>query len=351
MSKTATAKEQEMIRIDGSIGEGGGQILRTSLGLSLATGKPFCIENIRANRHKPGLLRQHLTAVQAAAEVGSAHVEGGTLGSMSLTFIPGKVKGGEYHFASGTAGSTTLVFQTVLPALMTADEPSTIVIEGGTHNMMAPPFDFLEKTFVPLINRMGPKIELQLHRFGFYPAGGGKFSASITPAKKMTPLEIGERSGLVVKRAIARVSNLPRHIANRELEQIEQMLGWNREWLGIEDTKNSTSPGNVVMIEISDGNVTEICTSFGRLGVSAERVAAEAVEQAKAYLDSRASVGEHLADQLMVPFALSGGGSFASQKLSEHSLTNMNVIRRFLDVEFTAAEHDGYVKVEISLNS
>src|ERR1700722_15265155 len=161
-----------MIEIDGSFGEGGGQVLRTALSLSLVTGQPFRIDNIRAGREKPGLLRQHLTAVLAAAEIGGATVEGATLGSTALTFSPGKVKPGEYRFAVGTAGSGTLVFQTILPALMLASAPSRITIEGGTHNHAAPPFDFLARTFVPLVERMGPKIRLQFERYGFYTAGG-----------------------------------------------------------------------------------------------------------------------------------------------------------------------------------
>src|SRR5262245_60850976 len=154
-----------MIRIDGSFCEGGGQILRTSLSLSLATGKPFRIEKIRAGRERPGLLRQHLTAVLAAAEVGAAEVEGATLGSAALTFSPGKVRPGEYRFTIGTAGSGTLVFQTILPALMLASKPSSVTIEGGTHNSAAPPFDFLAGTFLPLLERMGPKVRLQFERY------------------------------------------------------------------------------------------------------------------------------------------------------------------------------------------
>src|SRR6185503_7792775 len=143
-----------MIRIDGSVGEGGGQILRTALSLSLATGTPFQIENIRAGRKNAGLLRQHLTAVLAAAEVGDAEVVGATLGSAALTFVPKTIRGGEYRFAIGTAGSATLVFQTILPALLRAETPSRVVLEGGTYNFAAPPFDFLDRTFLPLLRRM-----------------------------------------------------------------------------------------------------------------------------------------------------------------------------------------------------
>ena len=165
-----------LISVDGSLGEGGGQILRTSLSLSLVTQKAFRIENLRAGREKPGLLRQHLTAVMAAAEISGGEVKGATLGSASVTFSPGKVRAGEYSFAVGAAGSATLIFQTVLPALMLADGPSKVVFEGGTHNHAAPPSHFLAAVFVPLIERIGPKVKLEFERYGFYPAGGGRFS-------------------------------------------------------------------------------------------------------------------------------------------------------------------------------
>jgi RNA 3'-terminal phosphate cyclase (ATP) len=162
----------DMLTIDGSQSEGGGQVLRSSLALSLVTGRPFAIENIRAGRKKPGLLRQHLTAVLAAAEVSAAEVEGAALASRRLLFRPGRVRAGDYAFRVGTAGSATLVLQTVLPALLLAEGESTLTLEGGTHNPMAPPVDFLENAYLPLVNRLGPRVKVQLVRPGFYPAGG-----------------------------------------------------------------------------------------------------------------------------------------------------------------------------------
>src|SRR6266478_9376163 len=262
-----------MIRIDGSFGEGGGQILRTSLTLSLATGKAFSIENIRAGRERSGLLRQHLTAVLAAAEVGGAEVNGATLGSTGLTFSPGQIRPGEYRFSVGTAGSGTLVFQTVLPALMLASESSRIVIEGGTHNTAAPPFDFLARTFLPLLERMGPRVLLQFERYGFYPAGGGRFCAEIHPVKALKGLQIGERGEITLRRAIGVVANLPRHIAQRELETVGKMLNWGPECFSVEESRNSAGPGNIVMIEIGSSEITEIFSAFGQVGLSAEKVA------------------------------------------------------------------------------
>ncbi|MCL2745353.1 MAG: RNA 3'-terminal phosphate cyclase, partial [Planctomycetaceae bacterium] len=185
------------IHIDGSQGEGGGQVLRSSLALSLVTGIPFTIDNIRAKRVKPGLRQQHLTAVRAAAEVGGCNVDNTKVGAVRLDFRPAQVKGGDYTFNVGTAGSVTLVLQTVLPALMLAEEPSTLTLRGGTHNPMAPPFDFLQRVYLPLVKRLGPTIEATLVKPGFYPAGGGEFRAAITPVRKLSNLELTRRGDIL----------------------------------------------------------------------------------------------------------------------------------------------------------
>ena len=337
-----------MIRIDGSFGEGGGQILRTAVGLSLATGKAFRIEKIRAGRERPGLLRQHLTAVLAAAEVGGAEVEGATLGSTALTFSPGKVRAGEYRFSVGTAGSGTLVFQTILPALMLATEPSRIVIEGGTHNTAAPPFDFLARTFLPLLERMGPQVRLEFERYGFYPAGGGRFCAEIEPCAALRPLHLGERGEVVSRVITAVVANLPGHIALREIETAAGMLNWSKDCGKIDQTRNSAGPGNVVMVEIGSAEVTEIFSAFGQLGVSAEKVASTAARDAREYLVSRAAAGEHLTDQLLLPLALAGAGSFTAEKINLHARTNMSVISEFLPVRFETSQEEHFTRVSVA---
>jgi RNA 3'-terminal phosphate cyclase (ATP) len=337
-----------MIRIDGSVGEGGGQILRTSLSLALATGKAFRIENIRAGRERPGLLRQHLTAVLAAAEVGGAEVQGASLGSAELIFSPGKVRPGEYKFSVGTAGSGTLVFQTVLPALMLAPEPSRVVIEGGTHNTAAPPFDFLARTFLPLLERMGPKVQLQFERYGFYPAGGGRFCAEVHPVKTLNGIHIGERGEITSRRATAVVANLPRRIAQREVETVGKMLNWGPEALSVQESRDSAGPGNIVMIEIGSNEVTEIFSAFGQVTLAAEKVAAIAAREARDYLVSRAAAGEHLTDQILLLFALAGNGSFTAQKINRHARTNMAVISEFLPVRFDLREDEGFTRVDVA---
>ncbi len=322
-----------MIIIDGSQGEGGGQILRSSLALSLVTGKPFRIINIRANRSKPGLMRQHLTAVEAAVTVGRAEAAGASIGSKELTFLPTSVVAGQHRFSVGTAGSATLVLQTILPALLLAREPSTLTLEGGTHNPWAPPFDFLKKAFVPLINRMGPMVSVTLERHGFYPAGGGRFQVEITPASRLDPIIINDRGPILARRARALLSALPRHIAERELNIIRQRLKWNdAEWL-IEDVHNQRGPGNVVLIEIESEHITEVFTGFGEVNVRAEAVAEWVADETQRYIKSGVPVGEHLADQLLLPMALSGGGSFLTMPLTPHSITNVDVIQQLLDIE------------------
>lgn len=328
----------ERIDIDGAVGEGGGQILRTSLALSLVTGRPFRIERIRAGRQKPGLLRQHLTAVQAATAIGGATVAGAELGSRTLDFTPSRVRGGEHRFAVGTAGSATLVLQAVLPALLVAGEATRVEIAGGTHNPYAPPFDFLAKSFVPLLRRMGASIELTLEAHGFYPAGGGRFTVAIEPSRALSPLTLLDR-GEVTLLVRGVVASLPDKIAKREISVAGKRLGVDRTRWRVESIESSPGPGNVLMIEAASAEVTEVVTSFGMKGVTAERVASDACDEVEAYLAAGVPVGTYLADQLLLPLALAGG-AFRTLAPSAHTTTNVDVIRRFLHVPI-GIEHEG----------
>ncbi len=287
-----------VITIDGRVGEGGGQVLRTSLALSMITGQPFRIEQIRAGREKPGLLRQHLTAVQAAARVSDARIEHAEIGSRELVFVPGAVKGGTYEFSVGTAGSATLVLQTVLPALLTAGTPSTLVLEGGTHNPWAPPFDFLQRAFLPQVNRMGPKVAADLERYGFYPAGGGRFRVTVEPTASLAPRVLLDRGEIRQRSAAAIVSQLARDIALRELHVIQKKLGFGAEPPNVVGAKDPRGPGNALIVEIQSDHITEVFTGFGRREVSAEAVAEGVVRDVRRYVASGAPVGKHLADQL-----------------------------------------------------
>ncbi len=292
--------------IDGSFGEGGGQILRSSLALSICTGQAFRIEKIRAGRQKPGLMRQHLTAVKAAAAVCGATVEGDAIGSLTLSFTPGVVQPGDYTFSVGTAGSTTLVLQTVLPALLTAQRPSNLTLEGGTHNPFAPPFDFLARAFLPLVNRMGPRVTAVLERPGFYPAGGGRFHVEVEPAARLTGFDLLQRGDIKAQQARAVLANLPAHIGDRELKVVADRLGWPQDCLSIERADASVGPGNLLMLTVESEYVTEVFTGFGERNRSAQAVAEQAVQQCRRYLTSGVPVGEYLTDQLLLPLALAG---------------------------------------------
>jgi len=336
--KERRIKGKTMIHIDGSYGEGGGQILRTSLALSMVTGRPFRMEKVRAKRAKPGLLRQHLTAVKAAQEVSGARVTGGELGSQELEFAPGEVKAGSYHFAIGTAGSTTLVFQTLLPALMLAKGESRISLEGGTHAEMAPPFEFLRDSFLPLLKGMGVETEIFLQGHGFYPVGGGKIHVIIRPQGGLKPLELLERGALQFRNGTALYANIPEDVAMRELVLLRSLMDFKPEELKAMAAGKNPGAGNAVFIRLAYGNVTEVFTGFGKRGRPAEEVCRVAADLAKEYLATEAPVGPYLADQLMVPLALAGVGVYRTLPLSEHSRTNMEVIGKFLPVSFEVKE-------------
>ena len=327
-----------MIVIDGSEGEGGGQVLRTALSLSLVTGEPFRIENIRANRSRSGVMRQHVTAVEAACAIGGTECEELEVGASALSFTPGKVKAGEHHFAVGTAGSTSLVLQTILPPLMLAKEPSRLVLEGGTHNIYAPPFDFIDRVFLPILNKMGPRVTARLGRHGFYPAGGGRIEVEIEPCGSLSPLNLLQRGELRSVEARAVVAALPGEIALRELEAVATILGWPDDARKIEQLPERTGPGNILMLEAVFDHATELMSGFGKLGVPAQTVGEQAAKRMAGYLASSAVAGPYLADQLLLPFALAGGGSFTTVKPSRHSRTAAEVISRFLGTNITFEE-------------
>lgn len=318
-----------MIDIDGSRGEGGGQILRSALSLSILTAQPFRIRNIRARRERPGLMRQHLTAVNAAAAISNAQVHGAAVGSTELEFSPGKASGGDYSFAIGTAGSCTLVLQTLLPPLLLATNASSVRITGGTHNRGSPPVDFLARAFLPLINRMGPSVSLALIRHGFHPRGGGEILVQITPCARLRPVSLLERGALIQAYAEAYIAGLPLHIADRELDVIGRSLRWKPEQLHRRILDGEMGPGNAVTITLQHEHVSEVFTGFGEKSLAAENVAKQAVSEAREYVANDAAVGIHLADQLLLPMALGGVEVFTTFSPTLHFESNAEVIRMF----------------------
>ncbi|MFQ5599700.1 MAG: RNA 3'-terminal phosphate cyclase [Candidatus Krumholzibacteriia bacterium] len=336
-----------MLTIDGSFGEGGGQILRSALALSLVTGREFRIERIRARRTRPGLLNQHLAAVMAAAAVGRAEVEHAEIGAQELIFHPGVVRPGDYTFRVGTAGSATLVLQTVLPALMTASGPSSLIAEGGTHNPQAPPFDFVAKVYLPLLRRFGPGVRAKLGRHGFYPAGGGRIHLTVEPVKTLCRLDLLERGDVRACRCKAVIANLPRHVAEREIRVLRRKLHLEPDSVRVEEVE-SQGPGNAVIVEVECAHVTEVYTGFGQKGVRAEIVAERVAKQVHRYLDAGVPVGEHLADQILLPMALAGGGAFVTLPLSLHARTNQEILKKFLGIEVEELPvSDTAVRVEV----
>ncbi|NHZ66374.1 RNA 3'-terminal phosphate cyclase [Massilia genomosp. 1] len=327
-----------MIELDGAVGEGGGQILRSALTLSMITGQAFCIKNIRAGRKKPGLLRQHLVAVQAATEISGAAVTGAQLGSQTLLFAPKAIKGGDYQFAIGSAGSCTLVLQTVMLALLHADGPSTVRVSGGTHNPMAPPAQFLQRAYLPLLRKMGADINIELLRSGFYPAGGGCIVATIAPCPQLQQLTLTERGERTGGYAEGMVAGLPASIALRELECVGLGMGWSGDQLRMRGLPADQGPGNALLITLEYEHASEVFCAFGEKMVRAETVAKDAMHEARRYIASQAAVGEHLADQLMLPMALAGGGGFTADVISRHAITNAEVIGRFLPVSIMLEE-------------
>ena len=338
------------IELDGSHGEGGGQILRTALTLSMLTGTPFRINHIRAKRGKPGLLRQHLTAVNAAAQVCTAEVGGATLGSQRLTFTPSAIRGGDYRLAIGSAGSCTLVLQTILPALWFADAPSNVLVSGGTHNPAAPPADFLMRVWHPLMQRMGVTMEIELLRHGFYPAGGGEIRASVRPLSRLQAISLCERGKLEPPRATAVVAGIPGDVAKRELAALSAQLVAELGEIDptIRDLASREGPGNALLCEVRAENITELFTALGQKGLASEAVARLLAEEVRRHLQSGAPVGEHLADQLLLPFALAGSGEFVTSTRSSHLETNIDIIEKFLPVTIRATEEAKVYRVKVS---
>lgn len=325
-----------MIEIDGSHGEGGGQVLRTSLALSIVTGKPFRLFNIRAGRKNPGLQSQHLACVRAAQAVSGAATSGDKQGSRTLLFEPGPVRAGNYSFDVMSAGSASLVLQTLWTPLLTADAASTVSVSGGTHNPWAPPYEFLERAFLPLMTRMGVSAKLALLRPGVYPAGGGTLKLNVKRWEDPRPLELLTRVSAPALSAQALLCNLDNQIGERELDEVRQRLENLRH--GTIRQLDALGRGNAVMIIAECDGYSEVFTAFGWKGKRAEIVAREAAVETERWLNAGVPVGEHLADQLLLPMALGAGGRFRTLEPSGHTRTNIETIRQFLDVRITCEQ-------------
>jgi len=320
-----------MIVLDGSQGEGGGQILRSALALSMAAGKPFRIHRIRAGRKKPGLMRQHLTCVKAAARVCSAQVTGAEIGSPALEFRPGPMLPGRYEFSVGSAGSSILVLQTLLPAVLTTGSPFGFALEGGTHNPAAPPLDFLERVYLAALKGMGLESSIAVARRGFFPAGGGKWSVAVQPPAALAPLRLPERGRFLGQKAKMLWNKIPPGDPERARAYLAARHGWDPADIETEEAVDSPGPANVVFAELRHEHITEIITALNPFGASPEAVCDGLMADVRMYLDNGAPVGRRLADQLLLPMALGAGGMFRTLPLSSHSRTNIGTIGAFLE--------------------
>jgi RNA 3'-terminal phosphate cyclase (ATP) len=326
--------ERRMIELDGAMGEGGGQILRTSLALSLLTGQPFHLCRVRAGRSKPGLQPQHLVSVRAAAAIGQAHVSGDALHSTELVFEPGPVTPGTYRFPIGTAGAVSLVLHTLyLPLALRARTPSELVLEGGTHVTTSPCYHFLEVTWRAYLELLGLKTTLRLRRPGFYPRGGGLVEAYVQPSAALSGLRLLERSGVARITGFSAVAGLPETIAARQARRAVTRLKPTRLKVNLTEETWPGGPGTVLALILDTTPVPTMFFGLGARGKPAERVADEAVDQLLAYLDAGpAAVDPHSADQLLLPLALAPEpSSFTVAEVTSHLLTNLAVIRCFLD--------------------
>ncbi len=287
---------------------------------------------IRGSRSKPGLMRQHLTCVKAACAISSGSADGAEIGATELTFRPGQVQAGDYQFAIGTAGSTGLLFQTLLPALLHAAGPSTLRLEGGTHNPLAPPFEFLDRVFLPALRRMGAAATLTLEQTGFAPVGGGVITASIQPCAALTPCDLRERGELQAIRIRVPIRNLTHSIGARMLEAAVAKLPTSDA--AVETREPGPGRGVCCLVGAVFEQTSELTSSFGEQGVTAERVGERAAKLMTDFIGNGAGVGRCLADQLLLPMALAGSGGFTTMAPDAHVPANIAVIEQFLPVKF-----------------
>lgn len=326
-----------MINIDGSTGEGGGQVLRTCLSLSLITGQSFKITNIRKGRKSPGLKAQHLKAVEVAAEVGRATVYGADPNSTTVTFSPKTIQPGNIECKIGTAGSTSLVLQTIILPLSMGNAASSISITGGTHVPWAPSFDFLKYHWMQYLIKLGIDISLVMDMAGFYPRGGGRIHAIVRPTDSILPLNLTHRGALKQIRGLSAVANLDRRIAERQRAQILHRLSDHYPLNDIRILQLPSKFKGTTVCLICDFEYTQCCYfALGELGKPAERVADEVIEKIEYFLSTDAAIDEYLADQILLPLTIAKSESyFSTSKITRHLLTNAEIIQEFIPVRIS----------------
>lgn len=324
-----------VLRIDGSYGEGGGQILRTALTLSAVLGQPVELVKIRAGRRNPGLQPQHLSCVKALAEITGAEVHGAEIGSSRLYFAPGRITGGSWRFDVGTAGALSLVLQAILGPLAFADRPSNLLLTGGTHVPWSPPAPYVSHVFLPMVKRMGLEADWQLERGGFYPKGGGRVYVAVQPVTQLSSINVTNRGALVAIRGMSAVAKLPRRIAERQADRIRCRVSDAGYTIDVDIAElDAPCPGDTVVLWTEFERTRAGFGALGERGKPAERVADEAVDALLDFLAGDAATEGYLADQLAVFMAMANGRSvLTTARVSRHLLTNLWTIRQFLPIE------------------
>jgi RNA 3'-phosphate cyclase len=330
-----TTESTDAIEIDGSIGEGGGQVLRSALALSLVTGRELRIRNIRSRRKKPGLQPQHLKAVEAATTVGMARTEGAHLGSQSLVFQPHGIRSGEFEFDIGTAGSTSLVLQTILLPLGFANESSSVTVRGGTHVPLSPCFHYLDLHWIHYMRKIGFDFKIDMELAGFYPQGSGIVRAIVKPASRVLPLTLTERGALKTIQGISAVSNLDVSIAERQRNKALLRLADHLPSVKIHIEQMPSRFRGTMLLLVAEFEHSQCCYfGLGARGKPAERVADEAIDQLLNFLATDGAIDERLADQLILPLAFASGVSqLRTSQVTRHLLTNGEVLRTCLPID------------------
>ncbi len=341
-----------MVRIDGSQGEGGGQILRSSLSLAAITGQELEIYNVRAGRKKPGLAAQHVTCCVAVAQVCGGRVHGAELGSQTVSLSPGTTTGGEYEFdvaqVRPSAGSACLVLQSVLPVLALAPQSSHVVIKGGTDVPWSPVYAYLANTFALALSGFGVELALRRPGAGFYPVGKGRIEAKIAPASTLSPIGFTQRGELrraVVASTVA--DELPEHILKRQNYAAVKLLAAEGLEVNTEEYYLcSESPGTSCVVSLSYESGHAGFTALGKRGMPAEKVGSQAGSEALEFMRSEATVDRRLADQLLLYMVMARGRSeFRTTQVTEHLRTNAAVARQLTGAEINI-EEDGWVTVQ-----
>ena len=341
---------KKLLEIDGSYGEGGGQVIRNSAALSCITNNPIKITNIRANRDQPGLKPQHYVALKSLEEIFSAKTSGIEIGSTEVTFKPGKIKPGKYKFEVGTAGSITLVFQALILAYLKSNTKTNIRLTGGTDVKWSPTWDYFQHVFIPIIKKTGIKVDTQLIKRGYYPRGGGEAVITIDPISEIKPLQLDIEPEFSLVKGIVHIAELSNNISKRIKNATIKTLIRNDLQSDIKIEQNSSlSPGTGITLWAESNDTILGSTILGERGISSEEIGKNAATNLLSEIKSNSTLDIHAFDQLLPYMAIAqGASSCIVKKMSSHAQTNMWLIKRLLDTKFEAKQGEDYIKIDIN---